>query len=152
MTKNKKNIFVYIFLIIFIILLLLIVYLFIANIKNNILNREISDHNISFNEFDRNLKGSELVSLINFTVNYNNTQEELGSNDLVNIEVQITEEKTVGMDSIIKSGIENFVMYLGDQNLKIIDKKYHSNGKISLMKYKLLPINSINNKEEKINI
>lgn len=152
MTKNKKNIFVYIFLIIFIILLLLIVYLFIANIKNNILNREISDHNISFNEFDRNLKGSELVSLINFTVNYNNTQEELGSNDLVNIEVQITEEKTVGMDSIIKSGIENFVMYLGDQNLKIIDKKYHNNGKISLMKYKLLPINSINNKEEKINI
>ena len=56
------------------------------------------------------------------------------------------------MDSIIKSGIENFVMYLGDQNLKIIDKKYHNNGKISLMKYKLLPINSINNKEEKINI
>ena len=89
MSKDKKNIFIYLFLVIFILLLILLVYLFIATMNNNILNREVSDHNISFNEFDRNLKGSELVSLINYTENHNKAQEESDSKDLVNIEIKL---------------------------------------------------------------
>lgn len=152
MKQKKNNIYIFIFLAIFISLLALVVYLFVGNFNINIMSREIHNHNISFNEFDRSLKGIELISLINYTINHNNQMKEKESEDLVQIEVKITKDKIISMNTIIESGIEDFALYLGDQNFKMIEKEYHDNGKISLMRYELLSINSINNEEEQTSI
>ncbi len=152
MGQNKSNVYVFIFLTIFVIFFVLVVYLLINKINYNIEHREIYDHNITFNAYDRTLKGSEIISLINYTIDFNNSLIERESEDLVQIEIKLTEEKTIGMETIVKSGIEDFLLYLNDQNFKLIDKKYHDNGKISLLRYELLDINSINHEEEKISI
>ena len=143
MGKRKNNLYTFIFIGIFISLLAVLLSLYIRQFNLNISSREIYNHNISFNEFDRNLKGNEIMSLINFTLDYNNKDANIDSN--VSIEIMITDEKTISMDAVIRSGIDNFITYLGDQNFKIIDKEYYENGKISLMRYKLLDINSLNN-------
>ncbi len=152
MKQKKSKIFIYIFLSIFICFLIVIFFLIQNKFKLNILSREIQDHNIKFNEFDRNLKGTEVLTLINYTVDYNNKMKEKNSNDIVRIDIQIGEEKVISMNSILDSGIDNFTLYLGDQNFKLIDREYHRNGKISVLKYKLLSLDSINNLDEKLSI
>lgn len=150
--KEKNNIFIFIFLIIFIVLIILIVFLFIKKIDLNILNREIYNHNIEFNKFDRDLKGTEIISLINLCIDNNKREEDKNSTDFVKIEIVTEDEKVITMESIINSNLEEFNTYLGDQNFKLIEKDYHLNGKISFFKYELLPIKSINNIEEKLTI
>ena len=153
---KKNNIFIYIFVIIFIAFLLVIGYILFAKFNLHILARDINDHNIKFNEFDRNLKGNEVLSLINFTLDHNRKEEDKSDNkeeqSLVLIEIEISDENTIDMNKIVQTGTENFAMYLGDQNFKPIDKEYHSNGKISKMKFKLLSVDSINNIENKLSI
>lgn len=151
MNKKKNHIFVFIFLIIFIILIAVIAITFIKQFNLNIMAREVYNHNLEFNEFYRNLKGTELISLINFTIDYNH-KEENKSNSIVNIEVEIKDDSIINMGAIVESGIDEFNTYLGNQNFKPIGKEFYDNGKISLMRYKLLDINSLNNEEGKTEI
>lgn len=152
MRNTKNNIYVYIFLSIFLVLLVVIVFLIIGKTNLNIRNREIYNHNISLNEFDRNLKGTEVISLINYVLDYNRKEEEKESTDFVNIEIKTEDEKVINVEKVVELGLDEFATYLGDQNFKPTGKEYYPNGKISTMKYELLSINSINNEEGKLSI
>lgn len=150
--KNNNTIFIFIFLTIFIVLIILIYFLFTNKINLSILNREIYDHNIEFNKFDRDLKGTEIISLIYYCENHNRKEEENKSTDFVRVEIITEDKKVIPMENILALGIEDFNTYLGDQNFKLIEKEYHQNNKISLFRYELLSINSINTIEEKLTI
>ena len=150
---KKNNFFIFLFLSIFIFLILIILFLNIQKFNITLISRDVNEHNFKFKEFDRNLKGTELISLINLTVDHNNKEKDFNEKQMplsqVLIEVKTNEEDIVDMNKILDLGIENFLKYLGDQNFKPIKKEYYANGKISLLRYKLLDVDSLNNLEDK---
>ena len=150
MKRKKNNIYIYLFIAIFIAFLLVVLSLYTKQFDHFIINRDIHNHNITFNEFARNLKGNEIVSLINFTDDFNNKSENRNNN--VEIEIKVTDDKIISKDAILKLGIERFLENFADQNFKFLEKEFYENGKISLFRYELLNINSLNNEEEILNI
>lgn len=100
--------------------------------------REEKNETIKFNSkyekyLDKDLLGTDVATLINLAFDDNKQKSYIKDENLVNIEIKITEfekEQIYTMQILYNGGISEFVKYYGQIHFKCSKKEYNSEGQI----------------------